>query len=148
MGLYCKKFTLGEVKVSPSLWLSLVLSLTHTRKRTHTCTSRSPPTSYDGIPGWKTSSGGAGGCRSRPRHPWMGGALTGARRVFSTFKSSGAGPSDKPRCVIDLGRLSALPARLRSARTTSARSASCSQVVASLRVNFAANYDFTLKRAK
>ncbi|KAF1387559.1 hypothetical protein PFLUV_G00081130 [Perca fluviatilis] len=35
----------------------------------------------------------------------MGGALTGGRRVFSSFKSTGAGPSDKPRCVIDLGRL-------------------------------------------
>lgn len=32
----------------------------------------------------------------------MGGALTGGRRVFSNFKSTGAGPSDKPLCVTDL----------------------------------------------
>lgn len=38
-------------------------------------------------------------------YPWMGGALTGGRRVFSSFKSTGAGPSDKARCVIAVGRL-------------------------------------------
>lgn len=39
----------------------------------------------------------------------MGGAQTGGRRVFSSFKSAVAGPSDKPLCVIDLGRLSENP---------------------------------------
>lgn len=55
------------------------------------------------------------------RHPEMGGAPTGGRRVFSSFKSAAAGPSDKPLCVIDLGSLLLeTPSRLERSKHTSA----------------------------
>ncbi|CAB1414414.1 unnamed protein product, partial [Pleuronectes platessa] len=74
---------------------------THARLRVRACvshTSQQPHGRYPRLEDITRRS-------SCPRHPLMGGALTGGRRVFSSFKSTGAGPSDKPRCVIDLGRL-------------------------------------------